>query len=133
MGMRLQDPMDAAQKLSPRERLDLISAVSRSLQHAYEETDFWPKEETPDDLIAYIYRQRALEANLEKYVVLLFDIALCRLGGEIRAECRAKGHPISPQDAWIAATALQYALPLVTHNRKDFDLIDKLEVIAETI
>ena len=87
MGMRLQDLIVAAQKLLPRERLDLISAVSRSLQCAYEEADFWkprsleqhirlqgtsvvadiaelradfwPEEETSDDLIAYIYHQRA--------------------------------------------------------------------------
>ena len=90
MGMRLQDLIDAAQKLSPRERVDLISAVSRSLQHVYAEeesadfwepkslehhiqlqrtsvvadiadlrADFWPEEDTPDDLIAYVYDQRA--------------------------------------------------------------------------
>ena len=90
MTMRLQDLINAAQELSPRERLDLISAVSRSLQRTYAEeagtdfwepqslehhiraqrtsvvadiaelrADFWPEEETSDDLSAYIYRQRA--------------------------------------------------------------------------
>jgi predicted nucleic acid-binding protein len=78
-------------------------------------------------------RRQELEISLEKYVVLPFDIALCRLWGQIRAECRAKGHPISPQDAWIAATALRYGLPLVTHNPKDFAPVDGLEVIAESV
>lgn len=39
--------------------------------------------------------------------------------------------PISAADAWIAATALLYGVPLVTHNRKDFEGIDGLVVISE--
>jgi hypothetical protein len=42
--MRLQTLIAAAQQLSPQERVDLISAVSRSLQLTYrkeEETTFW--------------------------------------------------------------------------------------------
>lgn len=76
-------------------------------------------------------RRQRLETHLEKYVVLPFDIALCRLWGEIRAECRAKGRPISPQDAWVAATALRYDLPLVTHNPTDFESIDRLAIVTE--
>ena len=64
------------------------------------------------------------------YIVLSFDIALCQLWGETRAKRRAIGKPISPEDAWIAATALQYKLPLVTHNPTDFEAIDDLEVIT---
>jgi len=50
--------------------------------------------------------------------------------GEIRARCRAVGRPISPQDAWIVATALQHHLPLVTHNPADFEVIEELELIT---
>ncbi len=31
-----------------------------------------------------------------------------------------KGYPIADTDAWIAATALRYNIPLVTHNVKHF-------------
>ncbi len=85
----LQDLIGAVQKLSPLERLDLIRALSRSLQRAYVEgdadfwhpktlkqhveaqdtpvitdisqlkADFWPKDESADDVIAYIYQQRS--------------------------------------------------------------------------
>jgi hypothetical protein len=44
MDTRLQDLIDAAQRLSPLEKLDLISAVSRSLQQAYAKAEgaaFW--------------------------------------------------------------------------------------------
>ena len=71
-----------------------------------------------------------LETSLQNYTVLPFDIALCRLWGEVRANCRAVGRPISPQDAWIAATALQHRMPLVTHNPADFEAIEELELIT---
>lgn len=67
---------------------------------------------------------------LETYTVLAFDINTCRLWGTVRAKCRSAGRPISPQDAWIAATALQHKLPLVTHNPVDFEIIEDLELIT---
>jgi predicted nucleic acid-binding protein len=76
------------------------------------------------------HRTQQLEVNLQNYTVLPFNIVLCRLWGEVRAERRAAGRPISPQDAWIAATALQYSLPLVTHNPADFEMIEGIEVIT---
>jgi tRNA(fMet)-specific endonuclease VapC len=75
-------------------------------------------------------RMSQLETNLQNYTVLPFDIALCRLWGEVRAKCRAVGRPISPQDAWIAATAIQHCMPLVTHNPADFEAIEELELIT---
>jgi tRNA(fMet)-specific endonuclease VapC len=75
-------------------------------------------------------RMSQLETSLQNYTVLPFDIALCRLWGEVRANCRAVGRPISPQDAWIAATALQHRMPLVTHNPADFEAIEELELIT---
>ena len=67
---------------------------------------------------------------LQDYVILPFDVDLCRLWGEIRARCRADGQPISPQDAWIAATALRYHLPLLTHDPGAFKIVRGLELIA---
>jgi tRNA(fMet)-specific endonuclease VapC len=70
------------------------------------------------------------DTSKRRYIILTFDIALCRLWGEIRAKCRAVGRPISPQDAWIAATALRHHLPLVTYNPTDFEVIEELELIT---
>ncbi len=53
-----------------------------------------------------------------------------RQWGRIRAECRAAGRPISPQDAWIGATALRYGLSLITHNPKDFESIENIKIIT---
>ena len=76
-------------------------------------------------------RIKQLEQTLvTNYIVLPFDIVLCQLWGKVRAKRRAIGKPISSEDAWIAATALQYDLPLVTHNPKDFEDIQNLEIIT---
>lgn len=55
---------------------------------------------------------------------------VCRTWGNLRAERQAIGKVISPQDAWIAATAIRYDVPLVTNNAKDFQDIVKLKVIT---
>ena len=56
------------------------------------------------------------------------DLDLCRAWGQLRAERQVIGQTIDPQDAWIAATALHYALPLVTHNASHFEGIPGLDV-----
>ncbi len=76
-------------------------------------------------------RRAGLEMALQSYTVLPFDIALCRRWGEVRASRWTLGRPISPQDAWIAATALVHQIPLVTHNPSDFEAIEGLAVITE--
>ena len=49
--------------------------------------------------------------------------------GNVRADRQRIGRMISPQDAWIAATALRHDLPLITHNIKDFQEISNLRRI----
>lgn len=72
-----------------------------------------------------------LEQHLERYTMLPVDVDACRQWATVRAVRSAAGLPISPQDAWIAATALRYKLPLVTHNPDDFQQIPGLTVISE--
>lgn len=78
-------------------------------------------------------RKRQLEQTLRTYLILPFDIAVCRQWGEVRALCRRKGRPISAQDAWIAASALHHRISLVTHNLADFENIDGLDVITSVV
>lgn len=75
-------------------------------------------------------RKKKLEETLNQYIILGVNIDLCYIWGKIRSKCHLAGKPISVQDAWIAATSLLYNIPLVTHNPKDFELIEKIEIIT---
>ena len=77
-------------------------------------------------------RVQDLEATItSKYTILPLDFDSCRWWASVRAQRSDKGLPISPQDAWVAATALQYGVSLITHNPDDFEQIPGLHVITE--
>ncbi len=75
-------------------------------------------------------RIESLERSLKNYLIIPVDIELCRIWGNLRARRQTIGRVISPQDAWIAATALRNNLPLVTNNAKDFQNIPKLQILT---
>jgi tRNA(fMet)-specific endonuclease VapC len=69
-----------------------------------------------------------LRSNLVQYVVLPYDDAMAWQWATVTA---LPGHPIAAGDAWIAAAALRFAVPLITHNRKHFEHIPGLAVMSE--
>lgn len=75
-------------------------------------------------------RLSQLEEYLSNYLIIPVDQPLCWQWARICADRQNIGRPISPQDAWIAATALRHDLPLVTHNIKDFQEIPHLRLLA---
>jgi predicted nucleic acid-binding protein len=52
----------------------------------------------------------------DRFVVIDSNAALCRKWAEVRGQVKSAGHHIEVADAWIAATALLYNAPLITHN-----------------
>ena len=70
-----------------------------------------------------------LESRIAAYVVIPSSNALRRKWGEVRFLRRQQ--PISAEDAWIAAAALEQGYPLVTHNSRDFQGIPGLTIISE--
>jgi tRNA(fMet)-specific endonuclease VapC len=65
----------------------------------------------------------------QNHAVLPYNEDVCYRFGWIRQQRRNK--PISVPDAMIAATALVYELSLVTHDARDFEGIDGLNVITK--
>jgi tRNA(fMet)-specific endonuclease VapC len=75
-------------------------------------------------------RRTLLEEFMRGFGVVYADDALCTDWARVRAEARSAGRVLSPQDAWIAATALGLDAPLATNNRTDFERIQNLRLLA---
>lgn len=73
-------------------------------------------------------RRQNLAVSLNTYLVIPVDIDLCHVWGALRAEQQQQGTPIHIHDAWIAATARRYTLPIVTHNPKHFANVKHIDV-----
>ncbi|MBF6593583.1 MAG: PIN domain-containing protein [Thermaceae bacterium] len=76
-------------------------------------------------------RRARLERLLSSHAVLFPDDSICTAWAELRIECERKGRPMQPADLWIAATAKALDIPLVTHNRRDFDFLEGLSLVSE--
>ena len=77
-------------------------------------------------------RRNVLEAILRNFVIIPYDHETARCYGRLVAERQRAGRPIAPNDAWIAACTVRHAVPLVTHNPKDFQGIPSLQVVSES-
>lgn len=76
-----------------------------------------------------VKRMEKLGEEIRNYLVIPYSPGICDMWGRIRAERKAQ--PIAVDDAWIAATAIMYTCPLITHNPNDFEGISGLQVITE--
>lgn len=85
-----------------------------------------PRAKNPTRTLAY-WRDR-----FTYYDILFPDLETCELWARITAESARRGRPKQDNDLWIAATALRHDIPLITHNRRDFDDIGGLTLISET-
>jgi predicted nucleic acid-binding protein len=74
-------------------------------------------------------RMQELEGWLRTVVVLPYTAEISRVWGHISAECEAKGQPIPPNDAWIAACCMSQGLPLMTLNRRHFERVEGLQLV----
>jgi len=77
-------------------------------------------------------KRRRLEVLLSSFVVVHTDDDICSAWARVRSEALTKGRPIGAGDAWIAATARALEIPLVTHNRRDFDFLENITIISES-
>ena len=68
---------------------------------------------------------------LKDYLVIHADEKLCEIWAKIKSDAHKNGRPIDTADAWVAAVALLFDIPLVTHNRRHFEAIENLQIISE--
>ena len=75
-------------------------------------------------------RKLELAQYLTKYAVLPVRRELCAKWAEVAFAAKRKGRPIQTADAWIAASALHYQVPLITNNRDDYSAVDGLALLS---
>ena len=75
-------------------------------------------------------RRLLLERFVHGFEIFYPDDDLCTVWARVRADARIAGRAISPQDAWIAATALALDAPLATNNRRDFENVRNLPLLT---
>jgi predicted nucleic acid-binding protein len=75
-------------------------------------------------------RKTELERHLAHYTVLPVNRELCRKWTEISFHAKRQGQPIQTADAWIAASALYYQVPLITNNGNDYSMVRGLTVLS---
>ncbi|MGB3309369.1 MAG: type II toxin-antitoxin system VapC family toxin [Nodosilinea sp.] len=68
------------------------------------------------------------QAFLARFVSLPFEDEAALLAGRIRANLASAGTPIGSYDLQIAAIALTNNLTLVTHNTREFERVDRLQI-----
>ena len=71
-----------------------------------------------------------LEHHLKNCAILPYDIGVCLKWAEINSDSEKAGHPIETADCWIAACALKYDCQLATNNKRHFEHIMALNLIA---
>lgn len=76
-------------------------------------------------------RHTLLRDYLKQFFFAEVDENICLRWAEVRTHGKKMGRPIRSGDAWIAATALAYDAPLITHNPNDFENVPGLTVITE--
>ena len=74
-----------------------------------------------------------LEEYLSKFTVVHSNRELCLIWAEVTESARVAGFTINAADAWIAATALAYDIPLITHNSKDYRGVSGLQIISAPV
>jgi len=81
------------------------------------------------------YRSQKIAFNLETLRLLFADLVVldldredARVAGEIRAELANQGTPIGPYDVLIAGQAKARAIPLVTHNAREYSRVGGLRI-----
>ena len=84
----------------------------------------WPKVNRWGD-----ERRSRLFQHITEYTTLLPDEETCEIWADVMAESRRKGRPMEAPDAWIAATAMQWKLPLMTADHRDFNHLAGLTLI----
>lgn len=69
-----------------------------------------------------------VDRDLARYAILEIDEAVAWQASRVARVLGAAGRQIGDNDLWIAATALNFGLPLVSNNKKHFARVSGLDL-----
>lgn len=75
-------------------------------------------------------KEDACRLFLSRFSLILPDSAIASRASRISRSLRESGSTIGDHDAWIAATALERDLPLVTRNPSHFRRVPDLKILG---
>ncbi len=75
-------------------------------------------------------RLQNLEDYLTDYTLIEPSNSTSVYWAKLRVQVSQIGRHIARSDAWIAATAFEHDLALVTHNVKDFEAVEGLQILS---
>jgi predicted nucleic acid-binding protein len=75
-------------------------------------------------------RKLELAEHVSHYAVLPVSRGLCVKWAEVGFAAKRRRRPIQTADAWIAASALYYHVPLTTNNKSDYSFIEGLTLLS---
>jgi tRNA(fMet)-specific endonuclease VapC len=112
----LRGKLDLRGKIVAEEALAVTAISVGELMHGAR------RSKHPDDNLA------RLDVLLATLTILPFDEFAARRFGALKASLENDGQPLHDLDLQIAGIALENDLPLLTHNRKHFERIEKLKL-----
>jgi tRNA(fMet)-specific endonuclease VapC len=83
-----------------------------------------------DSAARRVRRQAFVEALIAVVEPVHITAQIARVHAEIWARLEAQGNIVGAHDLWIAATAIAHDMPLATTNRREFERVPGLTVIA---
>ena len=95
------------------------------LVHDKAELELWPRQNKWGPK-----RAAKLQKHVELFTTIFPDEQTCTHWAKLVSEGRSAGRPVTTADAWIAATAIQWELPLVTADYRDFEHVEGLTLVA---
>jgi tRNA(fMet)-specific endonuclease VapC len=62
-------------------------------------------------------QRTGLEVFLQQFLVISYDLDMAKTWAKVATHCKRAGRRLEAGDTWIAATAVRYQIPLLTHDR----------------
>ncbi|HQR34351.1 MAG TPA: PIN domain-containing protein [Blastocatellia bacterium] len=61
--------------------------------------------------------KQRLETFVQQFLIIPYDVEIAKAWARLNVHCKKIGRRLEAGDAWIAAAAIRFNLPLLNHDR----------------